>query len=45
MTVFGSGDLTSADRSAKDSLRRANQAAQQAEAARAKRENASKASR
>ena len=43
--MFGSGDLTAADRAAKDSLHRANQAAQQAEAARTKRENASKASR
>ncbi|MER7905403.1 hypothetical protein ABTX84_19235 [Streptomyces sp. NPDC095614] len=42
--MFGSGDLTAADRSAKDSLRRANQAAQQAEAAKTKRETA-KASR
>ncbi|MGQ4338031.1 hypothetical protein ACN6LF_001827 [[Kitasatospora] papulosa] len=43
--MFGTGDLTSADRAAKDSLHRANQAAKQAEAARTKRENASKASR
>ncbi|WP_406188973.1 hypothetical protein [[Kitasatospora] papulosa] len=43
--MFGTGDLTSADRATKDSLHRAKQAAKRADAARTRRENASKTSR
>ncbi|MFD5875679.1 hypothetical protein [Streptomyces sp. NPDC060322] len=38
--MLGSADLTTADRAAKDSLHRANQAAKQAEAARTQRQAA-----
>ncbi|MFD5137476.1 hypothetical protein ACFWMX_14740 [Streptomyces sp. NPDC058378] len=43
--MFGSSDLTVADQAAKASIHRSKQAAKQADAAKAKRESASKASR
>lgn len=41
--MFGSGDLTIADRATKASIQRTKQAAKQAEAARTERETAAKA--
>ncbi|WP_307123224.1 hypothetical protein [Streptomyces sp. B1I3] len=41
--MFGSGDLTVADQAARASIHRARQAAKQADAAKAKRETATKA--